>query len=111
MTAPQVFGHLVDEHTRCVHYATDLDVVALKFGCCERYYPCFQCHDETADHARQPWPADRADEPAVLCGVCKTELLIRQYVQTDRCPQCRALFNPGCSAHYELYFQTPEGRS
>jgi len=75
MTEPCVYGRTVDHQTRCVHYATVRDIVALKFGCCERYYPCVQCHDETADHPRQPWPSHRDHEPAVLCGLCKTELL------------------------------------
>lgn len=107
MTEPQVSGRTVDDQTRCVHHATLLDVVALKFGCCEQYYPCFRCHDEMADHQRQPWPNDRNDEPAVLCGVCKTELLVAQYMLAERCPACSAAFNPGCSAHYGIYFEAP----
>ncbi|OAV63128.1 CHY zinc finger protein [Enteractinococcus helveticum] len=107
MAEPKVYGLLVDEQTRCAHYATALDIVALRFGCCERYYPCYQCHDATADHPRQPWPNTRAQEPAVLCGVCKSELLIAQYMHKDRCPLCHAAFNPGCSAHYDLYFEQP----
>lgn len=107
MTEPQVYGLTVDDQTRCVHYATARDVVALKFGCCERYFPCFYCHDETADHRRQPWPKSRLSEPAVLCGVCKTELIIEQYLNAVRCPACHTEFNPGCSAHYGIYFERP----
>lgn len=105
MAQPQVYGRTVDDETRCVHYATPLDVVALKFGCCERYYPCFMCHDEMADHQRQPWPRARLHEPAVLCGVCRTELVVEQYMSAEQCPACRAAFNPGCSLHYEIYFE------
>jgi hypothetical protein len=36
---PEVFGKTVDEHTRCVHYATELDIIAIRFACCDRYYP------------------------------------------------------------------------
>src|SRR5690625_652041 len=107
MTTQRVHGKLVDNQTRCVHYATPLDIVALKFGCCERYYPCFKCHDETADHPRRPWPHTRADEPAVLCGVCRTELVIGQYMYTEKCPACGSGFNPGCSVHYDIYFEPP----
>ncbi|HEY4535745.1 MAG TPA: CHY zinc finger protein [Enteractinococcus sp.] len=105
MGEPKVYGLTVDEQTRCQHYATELDIVALKFGCCERYYPCYKCHDETAEHSRQPWPANRADEPAVLCGVCKTQLSTQQYLGQDRCPTCASSFNPACRAHYDLYFE------
>ena len=108
MAEPQVYGLTVDDQTRCVHYATPLDIVALKFGCCERYYPCFHCHDETADHQRQPWPVHRAAEPAVLCGACKAELVTGQYMHADHCPECGETFNPGCSAHYGIYFENPE---
>src|SRR5690625_7758669 len=84
MTAPKVYGRPVDDQTRCVHYATELDIVALKFGCCEQYYPCFQCHDETADHPRKPWPRNRSNEPAILCGTCKSELLVTEYMAVDQ---------------------------
>ncbi len=107
MITPQVYGKTVDDETRCVHYASARDIVALKFGCCERYYPCFKCHDETADHKRRPWPVTRSTEPAVLCGACKSELFVSQYIDLDHCPACNAAFNPGCTAHYDRYFEEP----
>ena len=61
---PEVFGPTVDDHTRCVHYATELDIIAIRFACCDRYYPCHLCHSETADHPAEYlklWgPPDRA---------------------------------------------------
>jgi uncharacterized CHY-type Zn-finger protein len=101
-------GIAVDPETRCTHYDGSRDVVALRFGCCEAYYPCHRCHDETADHPAQPWPRDRFDEPAVLCGVCRTALTARAYLASDHvCPACGAAFNPGCAAHRDLYFEAP----
>ena len=47
---PRVLGPVVDEMTRCVHYRTEVDIVAIKFACCNEYYPCHRCHEETADH-------------------------------------------------------------
>jgi len=41
----------------------------------------------------------------VVCGACKSEMTIRQYVECgNTCPSCNAPFNPGCRAHYRFYF-------
>ncbi|WP_128906489.1 CHY zinc finger protein [Halorubrum amylolyticum] len=73
-------GVAVDRETRCAHWDSALDVVALRFGCCETYYPCDACHDAATDHAAEPWPRDRFDEPAVLCGACGATLTARAYL-------------------------------
>ena len=59
--AVRVLGPTVDDHTRCVHYASPLDIVAIRFHCCGEFYPCFRCHAETVDHAVSAWPAARFD--------------------------------------------------
>ena len=104
-----VRGVDIDAETRCAHYASERDVVALRFGCCETYYPCFECHDAVANHDAEPWPAERADEPAALCGVCGAELTPCEYMAVDECPDCEAAFNPGCADHYHLYFEGVDG--
>lgn len=100
-----VRGVALDGETRCTHYGADEDVVALRFGCCESYYACFKCHEAIADHPPEPWPADRRAEPAVRCGVCGFELTASEYVESDACANCDARFNPGCAAHYHIYFE------
>lgn len=102
--SPVVHGPVVDDQTRCVHYRTELDVIAIRFACCGRYYPCYSCHDETADHGSRPWPAGSGGERAVLCGVCRTELTIDGYRGAESCPHCDAAFNPRCALHYPTYF-------
>lgn len=103
---PAVKGKLADEQTRCVHYHSMLDVIAIKFKCCGEYYPCFQCHEEETAHAPEIWKKEEWDEKAILCGVCGLEMTIRQYVSSNnQCPGCNAAFNPGCSRHYHLYFE------
>lgn len=102
---PRVVGPVVDDETRCIHYRSPLDVIAIRFACCGEYYPCHLCHAETADHPARQWPADRRDERAVLCGVCGHELTIADYLATDDCPECGAAFNPGCRLHSHLYFE------
>jgi uncharacterized CHY-type Zn-finger protein len=101
-----VYGVDVDPSTRCVHYRTGRDVVAFKFACCERYYPCFRCHEAVADHDATPWPRDRFDEPSVLCGACGTTVTAPEYRSCDsQCPACDAAFNPSCSAHLDRYLE------
>jgi uncharacterized CHY-type Zn-finger protein len=99
-----VHGPVVDDQTRCVHWASPLDVIAIRFACCGRYYPCHACHAESEDHPSVPWPRGSFDEKAVLCGVCRTELTIERYLGVDACPACGAGFNPGCALHHPLYF-------
>ncbi|MGQ3413374.1 CHY zinc finger protein [Natrinema sp. LN54] len=107
-----VYGVEVGPETRCAHYDTDRDVVAFKFDCCERYYPCFRCHEESTAHEAVPWPRGRFDEPSVLCGACGTELTVPDYRAADyNCPACDAPFNPGCANHAELYFETADSDS
>jgi uncharacterized CHY-type Zn-finger protein len=105
----RVFGRTVDGETRCIHYHTEVDVIAVKFRCCLRYYPCHLCHDEDADHEPRTWPRDQWAEPAVLCGVCDGEMAISAYLATASCPSCGARFNERCAAHSHLYFDaTPQ---
>lgn len=104
--AMRIFGRTVDDQTRCVHYHTEKDVIAIKFRCCLRYYPCHLCHEEESDHKLQTWPRSRWAEPAVLCGVCECEMSIPAYLATTSCPSCGVRFNERCAAHTHLYFQT-----
>jgi len=103
-------GVAVGPETRCAHWDDPVDVIALRFGCCETYYPCDACHDAAADHEAVSWPRERFDEPAVLCGVCGTTLTARAYLDNkdDACPTCGAAFNPGCRKHRDRYFETED---
>jgi len=104
-----IYGKPVDNQTRCQHWHSTLDIIAIKFNCCEKYYPCFSCHGETADHEPSVWPKEEFSEKAILCGVCGTELSIQEYFDSENtCPNCNSKFNPGCSNHYHLYFETED---
>lgn len=108
MAAPApVRGVDLDPETRCAHYGSPRDVIAIRFPCCGEYFACYECHAALADHDAERWPADARDERAVLCGVCGTELTIEEYLDSDHtCPDCGAAFNPGCATHYHLYFES-----
>ena len=102
----EVKGKLIDDETRCEHYHSPLDIIAIKFKCCNEYYPCYQCHEETTDHEAIAWKKEEWNTKAILCGVCKTELTINEYFNSNNhCSHCNAAFNPNCSRHYHLYFE------
>ncbi|NIK76853.1 putative CHY-type Zn-finger protein [Paenibacillus castaneae] len=100
-----IYGPVIDNETRCIHYHTEKDIIAIKFKCCNRYYPCYKCHEEHADHSITQWPKEQFDEFAILCGCCHTELTIQQYMNTANCPHCGTFFNERCALHYPIYFE------
>lgn len=101
-----VKGKLVDDQTRCEHYYSEQDIIAIKFKCCDTYYPCFECHQETTNHQTLVWNKNEFDTLAILCGNCKQEISIQEYIQSNhQCPNCKSHFNPKCSNHYHLYFE------
>lgn len=100
--------HGGDEHARCKHYGLPVDVVAMKYACCESYYACHLCHAELADHPAQRWPATRFDDPATLCGICGSTMTVTSYLVADECPSCHAPFNPGCRNHRSIYFDVSD---
>jgi uncharacterized CHY-type Zn-finger protein len=103
--SPTVHGLDLDPQTRCAHYRTALDIIAIKMKCCDTYYACKDCHDALADHPITTWPHNEWDQKAILCGACNTELSISEYLQCEnQCPACNAHFNPGCANHYHFYF-------
>lgn len=101
-----VNGTNVDAQTRCEHYHKEIDIVAVKFKCCGEWFPCFQCHRENTNHELQIWKQNERGTKAILCGNCRRQLTIQEYMNCDFvCPNCRASFNPGCANHYDLYFE------
>jgi len=104
--SPDVNGIDLDTQTRCAHYHKAQDIIAIKMKCCGVYYACIDCHDALAGHPSQVWPRSAWDQPAVLCGSCRTELSVRRYLECgNKCPACGAGFNPGCRSHYDYYFE------
>ncbi|ARJ51265.1 CHY zinc finger protein [Staphylococcus lutrae] len=100
-----VYGATIDDETRCVHYHTPLDIIAIKFKCCNKYYPCFKCHNESEKHHPKRWHSDEFDVHAILCGVCQHEMSIETYMMNESCPKCNAHFNNRCKFHYHHYFE------
>jgi uncharacterized CHY-type Zn-finger protein len=101
-----VLGIDVDGQTRCAHYRSALDIVAIQMRCCGAFYACKDCHDALAGHPVRVWPRGEWSEKAILCGACGARLSIAAYVGGDhRCPACGAPFNPGCRHHHHHYFE------
>lgn len=100
-----VYGDVLDAETRCLHYHSELDVIALRCFACRRYYPCYHCHDKYEDHAYLAYPS-QLDHPIVLCGVCHQEMTVGDYRAGEgHCPNCQVSFNPGCYRHEDIYFK------
>jgi len=96
----------IDVHTRCKHYHTARDIIAIKFKCCDTYYGCYYCHEENTNHEPKVWGKDEWQTKAILCGNCHEELAIQEYQDCNyKCPKCESDFNPGCKNHYHLYFE------
>ena len=101
----QVNGVDIDPWTRCGHYHTDLDIIAIRFKCCGEWYPCIECHRAVAGHESVTWKVSERDVATVLCGQCGRHLTTDEYANCDStCPKCGANFNPGCAKHFHLYF-------
>jgi uncharacterized CHY-type Zn-finger protein len=104
--SPRVLGIDLDEQTRCRHYHSPQDIIAIKMKCCGEYYACKECHAALAAHETKVWPRNEWLQLAVLCGSCRNELTITQYIHcSSNCPICDAEFNPGCRNHYHFYFE------
>lgn len=101
----EVHGIDIDTETRCAHWHSELDIIAIKFKCCGDWYSCFDCHAVIAEHAAEVWPANEFAEAAILCGACSHQLTITEYLNSNSlCSKCQSRFNPGCAKHYHLYF-------
>ena len=103
----QVKGDVLDKHTRCSHYHSSNDIIAVSKKCCNEYYACIDCHNDTAGHIAEVWPISEFETNAIFCGNCFNEMTISSYLKSkNQCPFCKADFNPGCSNHYHFYFET-----
>ncbi|CAB4256086.1 similar to Saccharomyces cerevisiae YKL084W HOT13 Zinc-binding mitochondrial intermembrane space (IMS) protein involved in a disulfide relay system for IMS import of cysteine-containing proteins [Maudiozyma barnettii] len=104
----KLVGKLVDDQTRCIHWNSQLDVMAIKFKCCQTFYPCFECHQEVANHdpIRYDLKIEKdATTSTILCGICHNEMTFNEYSNGIKCTSCLTDFNPGCKLHYGLYFE------
>ena len=83
----KIYGLLVDNESRCQHYHTELDIVALKCFDCLKYYACYQCHDSLEEHSFRAYPCHLKQDKVLICGVYQHA------------------FNLACSKHYDIYFE------
>src|ERR1700683_5277358 len=101
---PEVLGVQLDAQTRCAHWRSALDIVAIRMKCCGAYYACKDCHEALAGHAIEAWPRAARAEGAWLWGAGGAEMTIAAYLAgADAGPSCRAPFNPACRTHHPFY--------
>ncbi|CCF57388.1 hypothetical protein KAFR_0C03970 [Kazachstania africana CBS 2517] len=99
----EIFGKPIDNETRCVHWNSENDIIAIKFKCCNKFYPCFQCHEETTDHELEKFNREDDSVKTILCGHCHNEMTFNEY-KLLHCKFCQSQFNPYCKLHYDHYF-------
>ena len=68
-----VRGAVLDNETRCAHYHSEIDRIAIKFYCCDTYFPCYECHEEAGCGKPAVWPTEKFTKNAILCGACGYE--------------------------------------
>jgi uncharacterized CHY-type Zn-finger protein len=102
-----VEGLVLDRQTRCLHYHGAKDVIAIRPPGAESFFACLECHQARTGTPQLPWALTDRSAYAVLCGVCGCVMRIEDYRNSgSKCPHCQAAFNPGCQAHWPLYFGT-----
>ncbi|MCR5725375.1 MAG: hypothetical protein K6G80_09850 [Treponema sp.] len=100
-TSKGIFGKLVDDQGRCIHYNSSLDVIANRCGICGKLYACYKCHNELEAHSFGSVLPDEKD--TVMCGVCGSLFSYRTYSTLSSCPTCSSRFNPNCALHKSCY--------
>ena len=102
----KIYGNQIDGKSRCVHYGAEVDIVAIKIKCCNKFYACIECHNEMEDHRAEIWKKTEFEEKVILCGNCREEIAITTYQLISECPSCKHSFNKKCINHYHLYFES-----
>lgn len=105
-----IFGFQIDGKTRCIHHCTQVDVVAIKMKCCNKFYACIKCHDEMEEHQAETWSKSEFDDKVVLCGNCRCEMTVNAYLFLKCCPDCDHEFNDKCKNHFHYYFDPWKGK-
>ena len=100
-TSRQIFGFIVDDEGRCIHYFSNLDIIANRCGKCGKFYSCYKCHDMAEQHTFLPVHPDEKD--SVMCGACGALYSYNDYSLLTKCKKCSSPFNPRCALHKSCY--------
>ena len=101
-----IHGIEVDKEGRCIHYHSEMDVIANKCAKCKKFYACYKCHDELENHSFEP--VDPEEENTVMCGSCGKQFSYIEYAGLTKCTACSHSFNPCCSVHKKIYASAKE---
>ncbi len=75
-----------DQYDGTVAIILQEEVSAIKFKCCNKYYPCYKCHNRVEKHAIKRWSEPSFNQKAILCGVSKHELTMNEYMMVEHYP-------------------------
>lgn len=84
----KVYGLLIDIEICCCYYFIEEDIIVIKFKCCNKYYLCYKCYNEFEKYVIKCWFEFLFNEKVILCGVCKYELIINEYMMVECCLNC-----------------------
>ncbi|MEM6803015.1 MAG: hypothetical protein AAF696_16540 [Bacteroidota bacterium] len=103
----KVWGINPDAQSRCKHWHSEVDIVALRMPGDDHFYPCHECYEAIHGEAPPPWPKESFESAqAILCGNCAHLMTVKTYwASNNQCPNCSHAFNPGCAKHYHHYFE------
>lgn len=102
-------GRVVDDQGRCEHWSGPLDVVCHRFPETGwTFWACRDCFDDERGAPERLWQRGEEEELAVQCGVCRSILSLRYYLERQdsgihACPHCEAPWNPDCTKHRDRY--------
>ena len=96
----KIYGLVIDQDGRCIHYHSKLDIVANKCSICHKYWACYECHNQLSNHNFGPYNPNFI---SVLCGHCQQRFTYKDYELIRSCSSCLQAFNPKCSLHKGIY--------
>ncbi|SQA00231.1 zinc finger protein [Staphylococcus aureus] len=102
---PKVYGSLIDTETRCRIILPKKILLQLNLNVVINTIHAISAIMSLKKHAIKRWSEPSFNEKAILCGVCKHELTINEYMMVERCPNCQSRFNNRCKYHYHIYFE------
>ncbi|WEV45785.1 CHY zinc finger protein [Streptococcaceae bacterium ESL0687] len=97
-----VYGLKLQANGGCIHYNSDLDIIANRCNECKKLYACYLCHDSLENHKFKGFPYE--DQTlSVMCCLCGQTYSYKEYSKLVKCQSCQSAFNPKCSLHKDIY--------
>jgi Uncharacterized conserved protein len=67
----RVYGPTVDDETRCIHYRTSTDIIAIRFGAAVATTRATSAMRSRKDHEARQWPVAERETKASCAGCAR----------------------------------------